>query len=466
MALFTVAEIVAATGGQAIDLTASEISSISIDSRDLEVGALFVAIVGDRFDGHDFARAAIENGAVVALVSEARAEELSGLPLIVVADALAGLGALARVARARSNAQIVAVTGSVGKTSTKEVIAAALRTAGKTHAAVRSFNNHWGVPLTLARLPQDAEFAVFEIGMSNVGEITPLVDMVAPDIAVVTSIAAAHLEFLGSMEGIAAAKAEVFSGLKPGGAAIINADHDYLEILTSAAEQAGAAVMTYGYVVGSSAHIEALMTDGSHMRATLVWPDARHGLHISVIGRHHLANAAAAMCVARVLGLDLDAAEAAIVEVGALVGRGAVVRLGPVERPLTLVDESFNANPASMAAALSTFARMRVPDGRKVLILGDMLELGDVGAALHEQLAPAVTACAADAVFLVGEQMAALGAVLGTKVVTAHAQKVGEMEKLALSGLDYGDIVMVKGSKGVRLDVMISRIHDRFGPVK
>lgn len=467
MTLFTVAEIVAATGGQASELTAGEISSISIDSRDLEPGALFVAITGDRFDGHDFVRAAIENGAAAALVSTERATELSGLPLIVVPDALKGLEALARAARARNKGKIIAVTGSVGKTSTKEVIKAVLSQVGKTHAAVRSFNNHWGVPLTLARLPEDAEFGVFEIGMSHAGEIMPLVDMVSPEIAVITSIAPAHLEFLGSMEAIAAAKAEIFSGLTPGGIAIINADHEHLDVLTDAARKVGAGqIITYGFSAGVDVHIEDVSADETGMMATLVWPDAKISLRTGALGGHQFANATAAMCVAKVLGLDLAEAAKSIAKVEALTGRGSISRFGPSERPLVLVDDSFNANPASMAAALAVFAGMKAPDGRKILVLGDMLELGDEGERLHEALAGSVKATGADKVHLIGLQMAALAKSLGNTAETTYAQKVGEMVEPTLNGLDYGDIVMVKGSKGVRLDVLISRIHDRFGPAE
>ncbi len=245
--LYSIAEVIAATSGRAENIAAPSVGSISIDSRDIATGALFVAIKGENFDGHDFVAKAVEAGAVAALVSEARAQELSGLPLIVVPDALEGLNRLARFGRQRSNAQIVAVTGSVGKTSTKEAIRAVLASAGRTHASIRSFNNHWGVPLMLARMPVDTEFGVFELGMSAPGEIEPLSKLVQPHCAVITTIAPAHIEFFDSIDGIADAKAEIFAGLQPGGLAILNCDHGQIDRLIGHAQTAGIKVQTYGF---------------------------------------------------------------------------------------------------------------------------------------------------------------------------------------------------------------------------
>ena len=247
--LWSVAEVLAATGGRGAGITDGPVSAISIDSRELPKGALFVAIKGDTHDGHDFVPKALEDGATAALVSAEWFERSGGGGwMIVVPDTLEALRGLARAARARSAAKIVAVTGSAGKTTTKEAIRGVFETLGPTHASIKSFNNHWGVPLMLSRLSREAQYAVFEIGMNHAGEITPLVDLVRPHIAVVTTVAAAHLEFFNSITDIARAKAEIFSGLVPGGLAVVNADHDYVHVLRSEARGAGVSrLVTYGW---------------------------------------------------------------------------------------------------------------------------------------------------------------------------------------------------------------------------
>lgn len=461
--LFSVAEIIAATGGRAEGVDATAVFSISIDSREIEPGALFVAIAGDRFDGHDFVARAIANGAAVAMVSEARAAELGGQPLIIVLEALGGLVGLARAARTRSTARIVAVTGSVGKTTTKQMIGAVLEKSGKTHASIRSFNNHWGVPLTLARMPDDVAFGVFEIGMSAAGEITPLVQMVEPDIAVITSIAPAHLESLGSLEAIAEAKAEIFAGMGADSTAIVNADHDYLDVLRRAATTAGVGrFISYGFADNADVRIVDAVSSSEGMGARVIWADTELHIEIAAAGRHQLANATAALCVARVLGLDLENASAALAPLSAPEGRGSRFELGLADKPLTVIDESFNANPASMMAALAVFTEVTAPLGRKVLVMGDMLELGEAGADLHVQLAQSVANCGAESIFLVGENMKILGDALGPDVVSEHGIDVNHIAQTILNGLDYGDVVMIKGSKGVGLGSLILKIRNRF----
>jgi UDP-N-acetylmuramoyl-tripeptide--D-alanyl-D-alanine ligase len=374
--LFTVGEILAATGGRGEGLTGDGICSISIDSREVGTDALFVAIKGDRFDGHDFVAQALANGAVAAMVSQEKAVDLGG-PLVIVPDALQGLVDLAKAARERSRGAIVAVTGSAGKTTTKEAIRAVLSAVGETHAAIRSFNNHWGVPLTLARLPRTAQFGVFEIGMNHAGEITPLTKLVRPHVAVVTTVAAAHLEFFASVADIARAKAEVFSGLEPGGTALINGDHEHVGTLVDAAQAAGAgSVLTYGFAENCDWRIADAEPLADGTSATIRNGGREFSLLLHVKGRHMLANAVAALAVGTVLGVDPDVALAALAEFTAPEGRGQAARLGPADRPLLLIDESYNANAASMAAALDVFAGVAPAGGRKLLVLGDMLELG------------------------------------------------------------------------------------------
>ncbi|HWJ87913.1 MAG TPA: UDP-N-acetylmuramoyl-tripeptide--D-alanyl-D-alanine ligase [Pelagibacterium sp.] len=458
---FSITDIIAATGGEARNISAETVTSISIDSREIDAGGLFVAIRGDSFDGHDFADKAVAAGAVAALVSRQRADGLSGLPLIVVEDALEGLYQLARFSRERSKARIVAVTGSVGKTSTKEAIRVALEPSGKTHASIRSFNNHWGVPLMLARMPQDAQFGVFEIGMNHAGEITPLSQLVRPHVAVVTTVAPAHLEFFPSVEAIADAKAEIFAGVEPGGLAVLGGDHPYAGRLVKAAKEAGLSTLTYGFEPADMTIVEYQATpEGGAGRIAGDGIDLP--IEIATAGRHMLANAVAAVLVARAVGADMDKALAALAAHGAPEGRGAAYELGDAENPVRLIDESYNANPVSMEAALDVFAQSET-GGRRVLVLADMLELGAEADAYHAKLAPAVIAARPDAVFLVGPHMAALAAELPVALVAEQAQTVEDIADNFLQTLAPGDSVMLKGSNGLRLGTLVARIRDRFG---
>jgi UDP-N-acetylmuramoyl-tripeptide--D-alanyl-D-alanine ligase len=462
--LWTVAEAVAATGGRPEGLSDGPLHSVSIDSREIEQESLFVAIKGDKLDGHDFVQAALDGGASAALVSEEWFGAHGGDRLIVVPDPLEALGALGRAARARSRALIVAVTGSAGKTTTKEAIRTVLGAAGPTHWSVKSFNNHWGVPLMLARLPREAQFGVFEIGMNHAGEITPLTLMVRPHIAVITTVAAAHLEFFKSVTEIAEAKAEIFLGLEEGGIAVLNADHEYLHVLfAKAREQRIGRVVTYGFDEEADWHISEPEVAGPRTFARVAHETEVYDLNLRVQGRHMVANAAAALAVARLAGVDSAVALRALSSFGAPEGRGEATRLGPEPRPLLLVDESYNANVASMNAAMEVFATVVPPGGQKVLILGDMLELGPQGAGLHQSLKNAVLGTGATKIFLVGGAIGSLADALGEERVTGHARYVDGIEETVLGALAYGDAVMVKGSKGVRLAQLVGKIKQRFG---
>ena len=460
--LFTVGEIIAATGGRAEGLTGDSICSLSIDSREIAPEGLFVAIKGDRFDGHDFVPQALANGAVAALVSQEKADGL-GDRLIVVPDALDGLGDLARAGRARSTAKIAAVTGSVGKTTTKEAIRAVLARSGPTHASIKSFNNQWGVPLMLARMPAETQFGVFEIGMNHAGEITPLVKLVRPHVAVITNVAAAHLEFFASVSEIAVAKAEIFLGLEPGGTAVLNADHPHLDVLLDRARAAMVGrIITYGFAPDADWRIEAMEMDEDATVARLRHDDETIAMTLGVKGRHMVANAVAALIVGELFGANRDESLKALQAFGAPEGRGLALRLGDAGRPLLLIDESYNANSASMVAALDVFATQRAPNGKKVLVLGDMLELGPQGPALHRALKQSVIEAGADMVFLVGQNMAALGETLGSDAVAGSAQSTDDIVQIVLDSLDYGDAIMVKGSNGVRLSALVKAIRNRF----
>lgn len=462
-ALYTLAEIINATGGDGRDISAKFVSSISIDSREILPGALFVAIKGDAFDGHDFVAKAIEAGAVAALVSADKATGLAGLPLIVVPDALEGLYSLARYSRARSKARIAAVTGSVGKTSVKEAIRAILSAHGRTHASIKSFNNHWGVPLMVARMPADTEFAVFEIGMNHAGEITPLSQLVRPHVAVITTVAPAHLEFFDSEAAIADAKAEIFAGLEPGGQVFFGHDHPHLARLIQHAVNAGAEPTTYGFDTDANVPISSYSASGNGATGVISLAGVEVKMSVPTLGRHTFANAVAALLAARALGVPESVAVSALAGHGAPEGRGLAYRLGAEPNPLILVDESYNANPASMRAALDVFGQMSASSGKRVLVLGDMRELGETSDALHAALEPLVQAAQPDAVWLVGEHMAALRDVLPTGIVAGHATVGAEIFPAILATLAYGDLVMIKGSNGIKLGALVGRIREQFG---
>jgi len=469
-ALWTVAEIVKATGGRPEAISDGPISAITIDSREVPDESLFVAIKGDTHDGHDFVAKAFEAGASAALVSEAWFAANGGQKLIVVPDPLKALEELAVAARARSRAMIVAVTGSAGKTTTKEAIRTVLSAAGQTHWSIRSYNNHWGVPLMLAGLPREAQFGVFEIGMNHPGEITPLVKLVRPHVAVITTVAAAHLQFFNSVADIALAKAEIFNGLEPGGTALLNADHEYLHILFGQAREAGVSrIVTYGFEEDSDWWIAGVTQLDNRMAADVRHDGQSHHLRLNVPGRHMVANAVAALAVSQLAGEGTRVALEALAEFGAPEGRGLTLRLGPKKNPLLLVDESYNANVASMNAALDLFREARAPGGRKVVVLGDMLEMGPQGPQLHAGLADAVVRSGVSHVYLVGPVMGALADELAQRAArdrdlpgVTHVQTVEEIGEPFFAALAYGDAVMVKGSKGVRLASLVKAIRDRF----
>ncbi len=462
MSLYTIDEIARATDAQIVNVSAKTISSISIDSREIEVGALYVAIKGDKFDGHDFVKSAIENGAVAALVSSDKAQKFAGLPLIIVPDALKGLENIARFARSRTKAKIIAITGSAGKTSTKEAIREVLQNFGKTHASIKSFNNHWGVPLMLARMAKDTEYGVFELGMNHANEITPLSRLVRPDIAIITNVAPAHLEQLGSLENIAKAKSEIFDGLEKSGVAIINIDHEQANILLESAKNANVKkIISYGFSDNADVQISDAVATDVGMKALVNLPNEQVSLETASFGRHRIANGVAALIVADVLRLDIKTALRAIFYHELSDGRGAIYSFGQKDNPLILIDESYNANPLSMRLALEVFADYPTPNGSRVLILGDMLELGERSGELHAALKEDILKANPDEIYLVGKSMHSLALIMGSKLEN-YANKINDIEKDILKGLDFGDLVMVKGSNGIKLSGLVELIKKEF----
>ncbi len=462
MLLWTATDAATATGGRSTcDWQAS---GVSIDTRTLQPGDLFVALKDAR-DGHDFVAQALQKGAAAALVSRIPEGVPATAPLLVVPDVLEALAALGAAARARTTARVVGVTGSVGKTSTKEMLRAILSGQGRTHAAEASYNNHWGVPLTLARMPADTEYAVIEIGMNHPGEIAPLARLARLDVAMITTVAPAHLEAFESVEGIAHEKASIFDGLAPGGAAIFNADIDTTPILRAKALAVGARPVAFGTDQTADWRlIEARLADGATVcRATCA--DGPLLFKVSTPGRHFALNALAALAVADALGADPMISAHDLGRWAPPPGRGQRERimLDLVEETfLDLIDDAFNANPASMAAALDVLIAAtptdgigRVGGGRRIAILGDMLELGPTEAALHAAIADHPGLAAVHVIHCVGPRMQALHAALPRRQRGEWVASATELAPRARTLIDAGDILLVKGSKGSKVSLVV-----------
>ena len=445
-------------------LPARGVTGISIDTRTLAEGDLFVALKGDNSDGHDYVRKAFEAGAAAAAIDEAHAQALAGAgPLYVAKDTLVALEGLGRAARSRSKARIVAVTGSVGKTTTKELLRCALASAGETHASAASYNNHWGVPLTLARMPESARFGVFEIGMNHAGEITPLVAMAQPHIAIITRIAPVHLEHFASVEAIADAKAEIFSGLQRGGVAILNRDDAQFERLRDAAGAAGVRfVLSFGESAEADATVLSCDVEGetTRVQARVLGQDLTYT--IGAPGRHIAMNSLAVLMASRAAGLDLQAAARALAGFRPPAGRGQRETLQAADGPFTIIDESYNANPASMRAALDLLG---AADGkRRIAVLGDMLELGPQARALHAAIAEDVERNQIDLVYTAGPLMQALSEAIPAERRGAHAANAAALEPIVLDALRAGDVVMIKGSNGSRMGPLVAAMRKTFAP--
>lgn len=464
--LWTSQALIEATGGRPLGSMPPGISGISIDTRTLKPGDAFFAIKGDALDGHDFATAAVKAGASVLVVAEGKLPALGRLtaPMIVVPDVLAALERLGAAARARSRARIVAVTGSAGKTSTKEALRHVLSAIGKVHASDKSFNNHWGVPLTLARMPEDCDYAVFEIGMNHAGEIRPLVKLVRPEIAIVTLIAAAHLGHFRDLDEIARAKAEIFEGVEPGGTALINRDDSRFELLAGLARAQGVErVLGFGENEEADFRLLACKLHAEESTITTSIGGQELIARVGVPGRHTVQNVLAVLGTAYLLGADLDRIAAALGDLTAENGRGRRHLLRLPGGEVTLIDESYNANPASMRAALALLDATPVEGkGRRIAVLGDMLELGSHSAKLHQALADVLRETRTDLVFLAGPEMKALAETLPPDLVAGYRAGAEELKPVLLDALRPGDTVMVKSSKGIGFSRLVDALVTQF----
>lgn len=464
MTLWTDAEARAATGGILTRPFAA--TGVSIDSRTLAAGDLFVALADVR-DGHDFVADALARGAAAAMVARRPEGLADDAPLLLVPDVLAGLVALGRAGRARARVRLIAVTGSSGKTSTKEMLRAILAGQGPTHAAEASHNNHWGVPLTLARLPPGAAFAVVEIGMNAPGEIAPLARLAAPGVALVTTVGPAHLAAFASVAAIAAEKASIVEGMAAGGTAVLPADLEESGILIAAARARGLNVVTFGRAAAADWRLVEVRTGADVTAARAEGPDGPFLFRVQSPGVHFALNGLGALAAARAAGADLARAALDLGRWQPPAGRGRRerIQIDPVEEEVAfdLIDDAFNANPASMAAALSVLAAAvprdgvgRIRGGRRIAILGDMLELGPAEAALHAALAALPAMARVDVVHCVGPRMRALWQALPEPRRGLWAETAEEMARGPRRLVDAGDIVLVKGSKGSR----VSRVVD------
>jgi UDP-N-acetylmuramoyl-tripeptide--D-alanyl-D-alanine ligase len=465
-ALWQWSDLVAASQGVADGSPAMRVTGFSIDTRSLAAGDVFVALKDAR-DGHEFVPAAFEAGAAAAIVSHAYAHGGASGVLLRVGDPLQALEAIGRAARARTSARVAAITGSVGKTGTKEMLRLCLAAAGPTHAAEKSYNNHWGVPLTLARMPADTQFAVCEIGMNHAGEITPLAAMVRPHVAVITTVEPVHLGQFASVEAIAEAKAEILTGLVPGGVAVLPRDNEHFPLLRERAASVGANIVTFGY--HEEADIRGLQVDLGPKGSSVI---AGHGTQrfpyrIGAPGEHYVKNSLAVLAALIALGADPMRCLPALARVSAPIGRGARTLLDAEGGQILLIDESYNANPASVRAALAAMAatpRDNFP--RRIAVLGDMLELGEASTDLHRGLKEAVDAAGADLVLACGPMMRLLLDELPASRRGAWATTSAELEPALLEAVRTGDVVMVKGSLGTRMAPLVAALLARFGPGK
>ncbi|HEY7687514.1 MAG TPA: UDP-N-acetylmuramoylalanyl-D-glutamyl-2,6-diaminopimelate--D-alanyl-D-alanine ligase [Dongiaceae bacterium] len=464
------------TSGEAAQATGGHVTSdwaarrVSIDSRTAQPGDLFVALKGPHFDGHDFIAGALKGGACAAVVHR-MPENLAGdAPLLLVNDSMAALEALGAAARAGTKAKFVAVTGSVGKTSTKEALRLALSTAGSTYATTGNLNNQWGVPLSLANMPRSTRFGVFELGMNHAGEIGPLSRQVRPDIAIITTVAPAHLEFFPSVEAIADAKAEIFEGMAKGGIAILNRDDGHFDRLSGHARRQG-----ISRIIGFGRHEDAVARlldyaadgEGGRISARILGREINYA--VGAAGMHQAINSLAVLAAVMSLNVDVDVAAAALAQMQALKGRGQRSKVALANGSFEIIDESYNASPAAMRAAIQVLALTKPARGaRRIAVLGDMRELGPEGATLHADLAADLSAAGVDLVFTAGPLMASLNAALPATLRGAHFNDSAALTPAVLEAVRAGDIVLVKGSLGSRMGPIVEALKglDRGGATR
>ncbi len=460
--LWTAPTVVAATNGKTTGIWNA--SGVSIDSRTVKPGDLFIALQGPNFDGHEFVPAALKNGASAAVVHR-KIEDSDSYQdrTVLVKDTFAALEDLAKAARKRTAARVIAVTGSVGKTGTKEALKLGLAAQGRTHATEGNLNNQWGVPLSLARMPENTQFAVFELGMNHPGEIAPLSRLVRPHVAVVTTVEAAHLEFFESVAAIADEKAAIMAGLEENGAAILPADNPHIVRLAASSKTYGVKrVVTFGTSGDATARLVSwsLTPDGTQVAAEFDGQRIMYDMIVS--GRHWALNSVAALAAIRAAGGDFHIGAAALAKLAAPAGRGARKRVPVDSGAILVIDESYNASPAAVRVLAETMAQMHQPvggsGGRMIMVLGDMLELGAGGPALHAGLAASLKLAAIDLVFTAGPLTKHLHDALPEKMRGAHAKDSTTLAPLVAAAVQAGDVIAVKGSHSSHMEVVVNKL--------
>ncbi len=459
-------ELIEAMGGRPVGAMPQTVTGISIDTRSLVPGDAFFALRGEARDGHDFATAAVKAGASLLVIAEGKLPALGRLtaPIIVVPDVLAALEKAGVAARARTKAKIIAITGSAGKTSTKEALRHGLSAVGKVHASAASFNNHWGVPLTLSRMPADCDYAVFEIGMNHEGEIRPLVKLVRPHVAIVTLIAAAHLGHFKTLDDIAKAKAEIFEGVEHGGAALINRDDERWALLARLAREAGVEkVLGFGEHAKAAYRLTNVSLHPDHSLISARIGGKEIAARIGAPGRHIVQNALAALGAAHLVGADVQKVALSLESHSAEAGRGKRHVLRHPNGPITLIDESYNANPASMQAAMALLDATPVSgEGRRIAVLGDMLELGSHSAKLHSALAGLIARTRTDLILLAGPEMKSLAEALPESAKVEYRAGAEDLKPVLIDTVRPGDVVMIKSSKGIGFSKLVDALIRQF----
>ncbi len=458
--IWSAKEAAAATGGEVFaDWTAT---GVSIDSRTVKKGDLFIAIIGDNGDGHVYVADAIKKGASAAVVSK-KVEGVADKNLLIVADTFRAMQDLGKASRARTGATIIGVTGSVGKTGTKELLAAAFGALGQTHASIKSYNNHWGVPLTLSNMNAGSDYGIFEMGMNHTGEITPLSEQVRPHISIITTIEPVHVgNFDNGIEGIAAAKAEILDGMEKGAKIILNRDNDWFDYLQSAAMKKGVEVFSFGESEGSDARLVSCIEASNGSRVTAIVGDEQVDYVLQIAGRHVAMNSLSVLMAVKLAGGDLQKAAKALSKLEPIQGRGKreTLDIGGQENPVTLIDESYNASPASMRAAFKVLALIDPGrGGRRIAVLGDMLELGANAAQHHADLALPLKAANVDLVYTCGKMMTKLHDSLPANQRGIHKDTSAELAQIVPDVLVPGDVVMVKGSLGSKMGTVVEALR-------
>lgn len=459
--LWTAHEVATATEGQTAGKWTA--SGVSIDSRTIEQGDLFIAIVGPHSDGHDYVGAALDKGAAAAIVHKTPDDVAETDPRLVYCnDTMTALEDLGQASRHRMAGKVIAVTGSVGKTGTKAMLSCAFKAQGQAHASVGSYNNHWGVPLTLSRMHDACDYGVFEIGMNHANEITPLSKQVKPHIAIITTVEAVHIENFDSVEGIANAKAEIFDGVEAGGTVILNHDNEWFALLKAKAQTLGLTVKTFGKDERADARLLDVLiaSNGTRVKADIDGEIMTFMLPMS--GEHYAMNVLSVLMAVKVAGASLEKAVERLSDMEEVAGRGKkeYLNIGDKDNLVTLLDESYNASPVSMRAAFKVLAMIDPGrGGRRIAILGDMLELGKTAAQAHKELAMPLQAAGVQLVYTCGTLMKNLYDSIPKEQQGAHRRTSAELAQIVPDVLVPGDVVMVKGSNGSKMGSVIEAMR-------